>query len=313
MSAAFYCVADSRYFLGAVGLVNSLRLVGHREPIYLLDCGLDDEQRRLLEGEVTLVGAPQHAPPTLLKTIAPLAHPADVMVLIDTDLIVTRRLEEPIAAAARGRVVAFRNDTERHVPEWGELLDLGPVRPQPYVSFALVAFDRALGTEVLRLLAERQAQIDFERTYWRERRITDYPLLYADQDVLNAILASRVEPDRLLALDQALAPLPPFSGLRVVDERALRCAYADGVEPYVVHHWLAKPWLEPTHHGVYSRLLRRLLVGEELAIRVPERLIPLRFRAGLRAYAERTRINVRERFRYHVREPLAARGRSASR
>ena len=136
MSAAFYCVADSRYFLGAVGLVNSLRLVGHREPIYLLDCGLDDEQRRLLEGEVTLVGAPQHAPPTLLKTIAPLAHPADVMVLIDTDLIVTRRLEEPIAAAARGRVVAFRNDTERHVPEWGELLDLGPVRPQPYVSFA---------------------------------------------------------------------------------------------------------------------------------------------------------------------------------
>ena len=154
---------------------------------------------------------------------------------------------------------------------------------------------------------------DFERTYWRERRITDYPLLYADQDVLNAILASRVEPDRLLALDQALAPLPPFSGLRVVDERALRCAYADGVEPYVVHHWLAKPWLEPTHHGVYSRLLRRLLVGEELVIRVPERLIPLRFRAGLRAYAERTRINVRERFRYHVREPLAARSRSASR
>ena len=282
LSAAFYCVADSRYFLGAVGLVNSLRLVGHREPIHLLDCGLDDEQRRLLEPEVTLVGAPEHAPPTLLKTIAPLAHPADVMVLIDTDLIVTRRLEEPIADAAGAGWSRFRNDTERHVPEWGELLDLGPVRTQPYVSFALVAFDRALGTEVLRLLSERQARIDFERTYWRERRITEYPLLYADQDVLNAILASRVEPDRLLALDQALAPLPPFTGLRVVDERALRCAYADGVEPYVVHHWLAKPWLEPTHHGVYSRLLRRLLVGEELAIKVPERLIPLRFRAGLR-------------------------------
>ena len=131
LSAAFYCVADSRYFLGAVGLVNSLRLVGHREPIYLLDCGLDDEQRRLLEPEVTLVGAPEHAPPTLLKTIVPFAHPADVMVLIDTDLIVTRRLEEPIAEPARGGVVAFRNDTERHVPEWGELLDLGRCERSP--------------------------------------------------------------------------------------------------------------------------------------------------------------------------------------
>jgi hypothetical protein len=34
--AAFYCVADERFFLGAVGLINSLRLVGHAEPIYLL-------------------------------------------------------------------------------------------------------------------------------------------------------------------------------------------------------------------------------------------------------------------------------------
>ena len=44
-AAAFYCVADSRYFPGAVGLVNSLRLVGHREPILVLDTGLTDAQR----------------------------------------------------------------------------------------------------------------------------------------------------------------------------------------------------------------------------------------------------------------------------
>ena len=46
-AAAFYCVADERYFLGAVGLINSLRLVGHTEPIFLLDCGLTAAQRRL--------------------------------------------------------------------------------------------------------------------------------------------------------------------------------------------------------------------------------------------------------------------------
>jgi hypothetical protein len=313
LRAAFYCVADDRYFLGAVGLVNSLRVVGHREPIFLLDCGLDDEQRRLLAAEVELVDAPADAPPTLLKAIAPLERPARTIVLIDTDMIVTRSLAALIDEASDSRVVAFRNDTDRHVAEWGEVLDLGPVRRQPYVSFALVAMGGERAIEILRLIEDRQDRIDFERTYWRQRRITDYALLFADQDVLNAILASRIEPDRLRALDQRLAPLPPFEGLAVVDESSLSCAYEDGTEPYVVHHWLAKPWLEPTHDGVYSRLLRRLLVGDDVAIRVPEAQIPLRFRGGVRAFAERKLIDARERLRYRVREPLAARRGSVRR
>jgi hypothetical protein len=183
---------------------------------------------------------------------------------------------------------------------------------RPYVSTGLVIAGGPLGRELVHLVDERRDTVDFELTFWR-RDVAEYPLVHADQDLINAAICARVDDGQLIVFDPRLSASPPFTGLRVVDERALRCAYADGVEPYVVHHWLAKPWLEPTHHGVYSRLLRRLLVGEELAIRVPERLIPLRFRAGLRAYAERARINVRERFRYHVREPLAARGRSASR
>ena len=46
--AAFYCVADERYFLGAVGMINSLRLLGHDEPAFVLDCGLTASQRTLL-------------------------------------------------------------------------------------------------------------------------------------------------------------------------------------------------------------------------------------------------------------------------
>jgi hypothetical protein len=304
---AFYCVADDRYFLGAVGLINSLRLVGHGEPIVLLDCGLRDEQRELLGAEAEIVTAPAEAPPTMLKAVAPLRHPAEAMVLIDTDMIVTRRLDDPIAHAAAGRAVAFENDTDRFVARWGELLELGPMRRQPYVSFGFFATDGRLGLEIMRLLSDRQRFVDFERTYWRERRITDYELLYPDQDVLNAILASRVPAERVVVLDKRLAPLPPFRGLRIADEQTLRCEHADGTEPYVIHHWLVKPWLEPTHHGVYSRLLRRLLVGEDVAVRVPPEQIPLRFRTGVRAYAARKRINAAERLRYHVREPLAAR------
>jgi hypothetical protein len=306
MRAAFYCVADDRYFLGAVGLVNSLRLVGHTEPVFVLDCGLGSQERELVSEEATLVPAPSEAPPWLLKTVAPLRHPAEVMVLIDADVVVTRSLAEIVEAAAAGRVVAVENDRQRFVPEWGELLGLGSPRRQPYVSSGLVAVDRTLGRDVLALMDELRDRVDFELTFWR-RNVPDYPFLYADQDVLNAILACRVARERLLALEHRLAPTPPFRGLRVVDETALRCRYGDGVEPLAVHHFATKPWLEPTHHGVYSRLLRRLLVGPDVALRVAPERLPLRLRTGLRAYADRKRVNAGQHFRWYVREPLAAR------
>jgi hypothetical protein len=298
-AAAFYCVADERYFLGAVGTINSLRLLGHEEPIHLLDAGLTAKQRALIEPAATVVPAPAATPPWLLKTVAPLAHPAATMVLIDADIVVTRPLGELIDRAAEGRVVAFENNVDRFVPEWEELIDLGPIRRRRYLSSALVALGRSPGEEVLSLVSARQALVDFERTWWRQN-VDGYPFLYADQDILNAVLAARVDPDHVLALDHRLAPIPPFDGLRVVDESELRCANADGSEPYVVHHYVTKPWLEPTYHGVYSRLLRRLLVGPGLAIRVPENELPLRFRSGALAYAERKRINLGQRLRWRL-------------
>jgi hypothetical protein len=306
VSARFYCVADDRYFLGVVGLVNSLRLVGHTEPIHLLDCGLSISQRALLEPHAELADAPDDAPPWLLKIVLPLSRPAPVAVLLDADMVVTRGLQELIERAAEGRVVAFRNPVDRFHPEWGELLDLGPTRRRPYMSSAAIALGGELGREVLALMADRQDRVDFERTHWR-RAEEGYPFTYADQDVFNAILATSAEAASIVELDQRLAPTPPFDGLRLVDERSLRCSYDDGVEPYLVHHHTIKPWLEPTHHGIYSRLLRRLLIGDGLAISLPRSEIPLRLRTGLRALAERKRINARERFRWHVREPISHR------
>ena len=309
-AAAFYCVADERYFLGAVGLVNSLRLQGHSEPIYLLDCGLSERQRELIGPEVELLAGPRDPAPQVLKAIAPLTHPAEVMVLIDTDMIATRPLGELIEAAAGGRVVAGSAELDRHCPEWSELLGLGRLRRLPYVSTGLVACGGELGREVLRLTDERRDVVDFELSFWR-RNVAEYPLVHADQDLINAALAACAREDELVVLDPRLSASPPFTDLRVVDERRLRCAYGDGLEPLVVHHWLAKPWLEPTHHGVYSRLLRRLLIGDDVAVTVPEAMIPLRFRGGPLAYMERKRINARERWRWHVREPLAARREAA--
>jgi len=304
---AFYCVSDRRYFLGAVGLINSLRLVGHTEPIYLLDCGLTAAQRELLAGHVTLVREQSGTPPWLLKTIAPLAHPAEAMVLIDADMIVTRPLYELIERAGEGRLVAAINDRDRFRSDWGELLGLGAVRRGPYLSSGLVAVERELGTEVLELMDRLQDRVDFDRTFWRQND-PDYAFLYGDQDVLNAILASaRVDAARVVALEHRLAPTPPFGRLRVADRRTLRCRYRDGAEPYVVHHFTTKPWLEPTHHGVYSRLLQRALIGPGVEVSISPDELPLRLRTGLLAYTDRKRVNAGERWRWWFREPLEER------
>jgi len=293
--AAFYCVSDRRYFLGAVGLINSLRLVGHSQPIYLLDCGLTEAQRELLEGHVTLLRDQSGTPPWLLKTIAPLAHPAEVMVLIDADMIVTRPLDELIERAAgqgEGRLVAAINDRDRFRSDWGELLGLGPVRRGPYLSSGLVVVERRLGTEVLELMDRLQDRVDFDRTFWRDN-VSDYPFLYGDQDVLNGILASeRVEPERVVALEHRLAPTPPFGRLRVADRRTLRCRYRDGVEPYLLHNFFRKPWLVRMRSSVYSRLLTRSLLGPDVELRLPPELLPLRMRTGPLAGAARLAVDV---------------------
>jgi hypothetical protein len=305
MRTAFYCVTDERYFLGAVGLINSLRVVGHTEPVFVLDCGLNPEQRQLLSPHVTLVEAPGAAPPWLLKTIAPLRHPAEVMVLIDADVVVTRSLDELIARAAEPRVVAIENDMDRFVAEWGELLGLGAVRRQPYVSTGLVLLGQPIGTDVLTQIDRLADKVDPALTV-RSGGDPSYPLHYPEQDILNAVLASRVDAGRTVSLSHRFAPYPPFPGVRLVDRRTLRCAYRDGTQPFALHHFGTKPWLEPARDGPYSRLLRRLLTGSDVSIPVGEGELPPRLRSGFRAWLDRKHVDARETLHWHVGEPLAA-------
>jgi hypothetical protein len=299
--AAFYCVSSGVYFLGAVALINSLRLQGHEEQIFVLDLGLEPEQRRLLGSEATLVPAPEDVTPFLLKTVAPSRYPADVMVLIDADIIVTRPLDELIDRAASGRLLAVRHGFDRSVPEWGSLLGLSPTRERPYVSSSLIVAGGETGSRVIRLMHEARFRIGIDETpysgSWPDFDFVggtfsvteaDHPFFFADQDLLNAVLASEVDPDDVEMIDRRLEATVPFAGLRVVDERRLRCAYEDGTAPYAVHHILpVKPWIEPTIPGVYTELLVRLLGARDVAIRVPRRLLPLHLRPGLAASAER--------------------------
>ena len=243
----------------------------------LLDCGLTAEQRELLEPEVD-ARRPRRAtrPPWLLKTIAPLARPAEVTVLVDTDMVATRPLTELIERAARGpggrvprppgpllrRVGRAARPRPRRAPR--------PTSPRGSSRSAATSASRCCG-----LLDSSQRRGRLRAHLLAPKRRATTRFLYADQDVLNAILATTRRPaTRIVALDNRLAPNPPYRGLRVADEARLRCAYRDGTEPFVVHQYVRKPWLEATYDGVYSRLLRRLLTGDDVAIRVPEDEVP---------------------------------------
>jgi hypothetical protein len=305
---AVYTVSNAAHFLGAVALVNSLRITGWNDEIILVDCGLSSPQRELIEREVRIVPSPPVQAPHLLKVVGPLAHPAGVMVLLDADIIVTRRLDPLIAEAAESiRLLAFADVLDdRFDPRWGDLLGLGNLRRQTYVNSGFLIAPSEFGVRVFEDLREAQTHIDIDRSMVGEGTPED-PFYFPDQDALNAILASsRVRPDQVRVLENALAPNPPFPGVRVVDAERLRVVCDDGREPFGLHHIQRKPWLSALGATPYSQLLPRLWLAADLPVRVDVREVPLRYRpgwtgaAGARyasgyAAAERTRTAIRRR------------------
>jgi hypothetical protein len=253
----------------------------------------------------------------LLKAWGPLVRPVGIAAVLDADVIATRPLRELFFQAAAGKVVAFTNDQSgRRFAEWGPLLGLPVPRRQPYVASGHL-FVPAARRGFLERYHELQLGLDRSQTLLANDelhvRVTpDDPLYYPDMDVLNALLASEVDAEHLLAVDYRLAPHAPFAGVTLVDERTLACAYADGVAPFVLHHVLRKPWLAPTAPNVYSRLLPRLLLGDDVELRLDPRDLPLRLRRGPLARADARRSHLHAIVRGTVRGRLGIRPRLAA-
>ena len=210
------------------------------------------------------------------------------MVLIDADIIVTRRLDRLIDGAGGGKIVAFADRIANRFEErWSELLGLQRLERRPYVNSGLVAVGRQHGTELLAEVVAGCEHIEIELTVIANGTHL-YPFYYLDQDVLNGVLAARPD-EELELLEHRLAPFPPFPGLRLIDETTLRCSYDDGLEPYALHHIMRKPWLAPTRWSIYSQLLARLLLGNDVAIPLRRDELPLRLQTGAIAWVEKRR------------------------
>jgi hypothetical protein len=303
---AIYSVADRKHFPGAVALLNSLRLLGHDEPFILVDAGMTGEHLSRLEGHATVVRAPEGTPPVFLAPHGPLERPAEVAILLDADIVVTRQLTELVAIADAGRLVTFINDApndDRFFPEWAEVLGLGSLRRRPYINAGQLLLPATLATRLLPRWVEGQERIGTAHSRYGNATLDD-PFYFADQDVINAVLAADFSEDEVLTLEQRLAPHPPFAGLRMEDEVGLACRYDDGVRPFMLHHIMAKPWLAATRSTIYSRLLTRLLLADDVAIRLEPGDLPLRLREGRLAAVDRTRAHVQAIVRSEGRRQL---------
>ena len=314
---AYYTVANAAHYPGAVALLNSLRLLGEVAPVFVVDCGLTGRQRGMLSRHVTLVPRQGALPPGLQKATGPLAHPAEIMVLLDADVIVTRLLTPLFEDASRGRIVAFENDHDRFFPEWSSL-GLGVPKRRSYVNSGHLVVSSDTASEFLPLFGELQKHLDVSRTCFGREGDPSNPFYFADQDILNAVLCTRY--DGLAArIEHRFAPVPPFPGLKVVDLTRLECAYDDGTEPYLLHHILRKPWLGATKASPYTALFTRLVTGGDVVLRLDAHDIPLRLRdssfaaIGRAGAAVQVEARARLRGKLGIRPALEHRLREASR
>ena len=277
----FFTVADARYWLGAVALVNSLRLVGHTEPVVVLDAGLRRSQRARLEAAADVVAPPVPVrAPFLASWLLPLTRGSSNPVLLDADLVVTQSLAPLLAEVEGGRVVAFVDRlATRKFSEWDDLV--GPqVHSHPYINGGFIALPDGLAPAVLERVRQAQERVDLGASALRGRGSVADPFHFSDQDTWNATLRALVPPTRLLALEHRLAPTEPWDDVTVEDVESLRCINPDGTRPYLVHVVGSKPWLANVAPTAYERLLGRLLLSPDVAIPLQRRELPLRLRWG---------------------------------
>src|SRR6476646_9705818 len=63
----FYTATDARHFVGAVGMINSVRLSGHDQPIVVTDIGMTEPQRRTIEAAAEILDGGDAAHGVLAK------------------------------------------------------------------------------------------------------------------------------------------------------------------------------------------------------------------------------------------------------
>jgi hypothetical protein len=304
-AAAVICtLADARFYLGLVALLNSLHLTGHSDvPVVVLDGGLTPDQRATVEPFVTLKRRPHGA-----KTVTALAKVdvaslelPGVVFVIDADCIVTGSLRDIFRLAAAGRICAVRDDaapgSERRFEEWERLFALRSQvrRGGTYVNAGALCLSNDHWPHLLSRWAEITERLPPGR-YVQGRSDTN-PIWAADQDVLNAILMSEVPASALEVLPSGTMAYAQSRDARVSDLDTLNVT-AMGRASTIAHFSLGpKPWSPGGWKRVGREpllpLFTRCLVGQGLPLRPDPASVPWWLRSSTAADAFRGAVGVR--------------------
>jgi hypothetical protein len=292
--ATYYTISDREFFLGTVMLLNSLRLTGNEGKLVVLDAGLDPRQRALLEGHADVVDVPKKiaGTPASMKPYPYLVGASGTVVLIDSDIVVTGRLDEALELAREGRIVAapawWEATRNRWFAEWETTLKLrAPLRREDWFNNGFVVIDVGRWPHLLERWWEVNELVPPEQAF-----VDNQPFNAPDADALNALLMSEVPRSALALLrpgDEA------FGGQVTIEEvETLRCTlngkptrflhYPDSPKP-----WQRRGWVR-AGAPAYAKLMRRLLFEPDVPLQLDQREVPVWLRPSVRGrIALRTR------------------------
>jgi hypothetical protein len=280
----YYTVADHRFFLGAVALLNSLALTGNAGELVVLDAGLTPKQRETLSSRATVVDLPEQIArhPHLMSPYPYLVGASGTVVNIDSDIIVTGSLEPLLELAAEARICVCPAWTEearrRWFGDWEKTLRLrAPLRRDEWVHAGFIVFStdhwpRLLERwwEVCELIPPDEMHGDYS------------PFQAPDADALNALLMSEIPREAVALLDQGDEV---FGGEAAVENmKTLACTSA-GRPTRLLHlvdnpkPWERSGWLRLGATD-YVRLMRRLLFADDVQLRLDRHDAPLWLRPG---------------------------------
>jgi hypothetical protein len=292
-SVTYFTIVDANYFIGAVAMINSLRITGNAGEIVVGDAGLAAWQRDRLAQHVSVLPleVSGRVTPTFYKPHMGNSLGGDVIVYVDADMLVTGRLDGLVDLAAHGRICAAADlQPQRFFPAWHELFALqASLRRQTYVNAGFLALAPRHWPSLV--------------TAWREAcdRILDLappqfalamdeavnePTAFHDQDALNALLMSAVPMEELVMLDPRQIPTShEMADVTRVDERSLHCVL-EGRDTLILHSvnspkpWQRSGWIT-VGNDAYARLLPRVLLAEDVLVRMRPSELPFWLRGGL--------------------------------
>jgi hypothetical protein len=272
----YLTIADQAFFPGAVALLNSLRLTGNDGQFVVLDVGLDPAQRRLLEPHGSFLTLPPDATasPFLAKPFAHRLEARGTVVIVDSDMLVTRSLAGVVAGAEAGRISVYPDHpttTARWFAEWSEGFGLeAPLRRQVYANagFLALSLDRHRG--LLERWWEACGQIPAGAHFSADPA---GPYWAGDQDALNALLMSEIPAAEVeLQPPDAEVYWDELRKVEIVDERTLECRRGGSAVTLLHYSYRPKPWQAASWPRIvddaFVRLLPRVLFADDVPLRL---------------------------------------------